>query len=313
MAITLGTIAQACDVDVSTVSRALRDDPLVNEKTAKRIRELAAKLGYHPNMAARNLRYGKTQTIWFLLPSLENILERSAAQFANEYLARKEYDLLVALHNNDSAIHRRLLERLKQKAADGVIIVPSKTMNLDLLRELRDSNFPLVFLDRHHEELVAPVVTTANHEASVELVRQCAEAGARHFLLTFSTKNPVTKARLAGAKSEIKKLGLDYSKKIPAESTVPIAILGNAQFDIFPIFEEQAESLRKHKLIFGVYDQWQGSTYPAESVFVVYQNFKDMAVSAADIVLGLATNPQKRPPRSMRIPIKTIEELTKMA
>ncbi len=44
--VTLSDVAQSLDVSVSTVSRALRQSPLVDEKTAQRIREEAARLGY---------------------------------------------------------------------------------------------------------------------------------------------------------------------------------------------------------------------------------------------------------------------------
>ena len=64
MPATLKDVAQACSVDVSTASRALRGDPRVAPDTVARLRSAADRLGYRPNLAARALRAGATRTVW---------------------------------------------------------------------------------------------------------------------------------------------------------------------------------------------------------------------------------------------------------
>ena len=49
-------IANKLKISVATVSRALKDDPVVNKKTKKKILELTEKLCYRSNILARNLR-----------------------------------------------------------------------------------------------------------------------------------------------------------------------------------------------------------------------------------------------------------------
>lgn len=65
MAVTLQNIADTAKVAVSTVSRVLnnRNDPHISEKTANRIIQAARELGYQPNLAARALVTGQTNTI----------------------------------------------------------------------------------------------------------------------------------------------------------------------------------------------------------------------------------------------------------
>jgi len=48
-------IAGALSTSIGTVDRALHDRPGINPKTRKRILEMAKKLGYRPNLAARFL------------------------------------------------------------------------------------------------------------------------------------------------------------------------------------------------------------------------------------------------------------------
>ncbi len=57
-----------------TVSRALRDSPLVNAQTRARIHEIAQQYGYAFNISARNLRLRRSMTVAVVVemkPSLE--------------------------------------------------------------------------------------------------------------------------------------------------------------------------------------------------------------------------------------------------
>ena len=58
---TLKDIAKALNISVSTVSRALHDHPAINNETKKRVKNLAKKLNYHPNLLA--LSYYKKKRI----------------------------------------------------------------------------------------------------------------------------------------------------------------------------------------------------------------------------------------------------------
>lgn len=57
--ITIYDLAKSLKLSIATVSRALKDDPVVNKKTKKRIIELAESLGYRTNHFAKNLRTQK--------------------------------------------------------------------------------------------------------------------------------------------------------------------------------------------------------------------------------------------------------------
>lgn len=61
--ITMADLAAEAGVSKITVSRALSDHPSVKPATRKRIRDLARSRGYRINVAARNLRQQRTNTI----------------------------------------------------------------------------------------------------------------------------------------------------------------------------------------------------------------------------------------------------------
>jgi LacI family transcriptional regulator len=57
---TLLDIAKALGTSIGTVHRALHDHPGVSAETRARVLEVARKLGYRPNLAARFLSSGRT-------------------------------------------------------------------------------------------------------------------------------------------------------------------------------------------------------------------------------------------------------------
>jgi len=65
MAVTLKDIANACGVSYSTVSKALKNSPLVTAETTERIQQKAKEMNYIPNNSARSLVSNKSQTILF--------------------------------------------------------------------------------------------------------------------------------------------------------------------------------------------------------------------------------------------------------
>lgn len=60
-------IAYLAGVSQSTVSRALRDSPLVNQETREKVQRIARELNYQVDKNARNLRMQKTKTLALLL------------------------------------------------------------------------------------------------------------------------------------------------------------------------------------------------------------------------------------------------------
>lgn len=66
--ITLKDVAQACGLKMGSVSQILqRDDSRYSQETRQRVREVAERLGYRPNVMAQGMRTGKTGIIGFLI------------------------------------------------------------------------------------------------------------------------------------------------------------------------------------------------------------------------------------------------------
>ncbi|RIX60347.1 LacI family transcriptional regulator [Paenibacillus nanensis] len=117
MTVTIKDIARLADVSYSTVSKALNDSPLVKPETKKRIIELAAQLGYQPNLAAKSLVSRRSMTVGVILPSLERVALSALVGRINDKLAERSYDVLLSTLPPASAV--RLFHRLQM---DGIVV-----------------------------------------------------------------------------------------------------------------------------------------------------------------------------------------------
>jgi LacI family transcriptional regulator len=137
----LKQLAEELGVDVSTVSRALRDDPRVKLETRRAVQELATRYDYRPNAAARALRGGKSGRVAVLLSPPQ---QRFASPIFLELLSTLDHHLREkGLHlavfaarerDEEAAIVRQIVE---ERLADGLILgrTRKKDRRLDLLLE----------------------------------------------------------------------------------------------------------------------------------------------------------------------------------
>ena len=69
---TIKDIAKMCNVGISTVSRAINNDPGINPKTRARILKVIEEQNFVPNNSARNLKMTESNTIALLIKGTNN-------------------------------------------------------------------------------------------------------------------------------------------------------------------------------------------------------------------------------------------------
>ncbi|MFV0136962.1 LacI family DNA-binding transcriptional regulator [Streptomyces sp. HMX87] len=138
-------VAQAAGVSQAAVSLVLGDKwrGRVSETTAQRVRQAAADLGYRPNLAARNLRLGRTRTVLLVVPALTT--EFFAGVYTGAARVAAEHGFGVVLYPSPEGIGpARDPFASAQAALDGVI---ASSMAADALTAIRGDQLPLVMLD----------------------------------------------------------------------------------------------------------------------------------------------------------------------
>jgi len=292
-AVRLSDLAQKLGLNISTVSRALRDDPRVQEPTRRRVQAEAAALGYRPNLAARALAEGRSRTLWFLLPELDSPVEREPAAHAGRWLLDQGYDLLLALHHHDEAVYSRIVDRLLQGGADGALILPGSTGHpsaADL--RLAASGFPVVYLDRPVPGVDAAVVTSNNEELAAGLVRRLVDrAGVPPVGFVVDGfhpgRNPVEAARSRGLRSAAAAAGL--AVVAPGETQ------GQQGFWIASAQGGPEDWLAAGGRGAGFFDGWTGRLPDRGPLVSARQDFSAMAHRAAAAVLDRLKNQAPSP------------------
>ncbi|MFI2201170.1 LacI family DNA-binding transcriptional regulator [Streptomyces sp. NPDC020192] len=142
-------VAQAAGVSQAAVSLVLGDKwrGRVSETTAERVREAARDLGYRPNLAARNLRLGRTRTVLLVVPALTT--EFFAGVYTGAARVAAENGFGVVLYPSPEGVGpARDPFASAQAALDGVI---ASSMAADALTAIRGDQLPLVMLDSDPE------------------------------------------------------------------------------------------------------------------------------------------------------------------
>src|ERR1043165_7512302 len=151
--VTIYDLADKLNISIATVSRALKDDPVVSKKTKKKIFELAEKMGYRSNHFARNLRKQQTNTIGVIVHELNSNFITSVLAGVEKVTTEAGYDLLIA-HSSESYKKKAAnAHHLFHKRVDGLIASLSfETDNLDHFKPFAEKNIPVVFFDRVDEK-----------------------------------------------------------------------------------------------------------------------------------------------------------------
>ncbi|MFE0426963.1 LacI family DNA-binding transcriptional regulator, partial [Streptomyces sp. NPDC058953] len=138
-------VARAVGVSQATVSLVLGDKwrGRVSERTAGAVRDAARDLGYRPNLAARNLRLGRTRTALLVVPALTN--EFFARVYTGAASVAAEHGFGVVVYPApDTGGRARDPFASARTALDGVI---ASSMATQALGSLHSSGLPLVMLD----------------------------------------------------------------------------------------------------------------------------------------------------------------------
>ena len=143
-AVGIEDVARAAGVATSTVSRALRNQAGVSEKTRVRIRELADSLGYVATSSASRLASGRTRAVGVLLPTVDRWFFSRVTDGIDAALALSGYDLVLFSLGGHGSNRRDVFDRaLRGRKIDGLIVL-GFPLSADEEHRLRAAGIPVV-------------------------------------------------------------------------------------------------------------------------------------------------------------------------
>jgi DNA-binding LacI/PurR family transcriptional regulator len=153
----LADVAAAAGVSLSTASRALRGHGAVNERTRRRVRAAASRLGYEPNRMASALRARTSPFVGIVVPDLTIPFFALAVKAAQDVLEAAGYQVLIMNTDRHEQAERDSLRTLLAHRANGVLLATSGGA-------VEPHGMPLVFFANFDPATAAPRVALANRE-----------------------------------------------------------------------------------------------------------------------------------------------------
>jgi len=186
--ITIYDIAAKLNISTSTVSRALKDNPLIKKKTRKNIQEVAKALGYRHNTFASSLRNQKTNTIGVLVHELNSNFIVSVLAGIEKVTAEAGYDLIIAHSNESYQKEASNSLNLFHKRVDGLIAsLAYTTEKLDHFRPFEERGIPIIFFDRVDEKSDNTKVIIDNYKCGYQATQHLIQQGCKKIVLVTAT------------------------------------------------------------------------------------------------------------------------------
>ena len=176
--VSIKDIAHAAGVSHPTVSRALRNSPLVNKQTAERIQQLASGMGYQPNAVARGLVTKKTWTIGVVVTTIADPFIGEVVSGIEEAANEHGYSVFLANSSAEPAREIKVVQSFRERRVDGILVAASRVGALyaPLLERLK---VPIVLINNQHPDEFVHSVVIDNGTASLKAVQHLLALGHR--------------------------------------------------------------------------------------------------------------------------------------
>lgn len=158
--VTISDVAKLANVSTATVSRVLSNSGNVKKETTEKVLEAIQKLNYQPNVLARQLRKLETKTVLVVVPDITNTFFSKILRGIERVAIENDYEVLLGDTGNDVERERGYLDILRQKKADGMILLTAR-LESHLLEEIA-GEFPVVLACEYLEGSTIPTVSIDN-------------------------------------------------------------------------------------------------------------------------------------------------------
>ncbi|MGA2202495.1 MAG: LacI family DNA-binding transcriptional regulator [Terriglobales bacterium] len=197
--ITIRELATASGFSPTTISLVLNSSPAgrhIPEKTKERIRELAHKLGYHPNQFARSLRSSRSHAVAVMVPDISDPYCAQILLGIDKSLYRSTYLPVLIDIQNSRARFRKHVATLLERRIEGVIAVAnSLQLQTEMLDVFAKSRIPVIVIGRESNPEWISSVSVDNEMGARIAIEHLYEIGHRRIAFIRGPKRVVDSVR----------------------------------------------------------------------------------------------------------------------
>ncbi len=208
MKVNIKIVAEKAEVSTATVSRVLRNDPKVREKTRKKVLKAINDLNYEVNAVARSLRQKKTYTIGVVVGNVLSQFYSIVAKSVEDVAQKNGYNMILCNGDDDPQKELNYLKVLKANRVDGIILTPTGK-NSDYINYLIDSDTKMILLDRLIDGVKCDAVLVDNENGAYQAVKHLTEQGYKKIgIITGYLDRTTGRGRLNGYLKALDEAGL---------------------------------------------------------------------------------------------------------
>lgn len=189
--ISIQDIAQAAGVSHTTVSRALRNNPLISQEVREYIQHLAREMGYIPNAVAQSLREQRTGTIGVVVTTIGDPFFGRVVRGIEEIAQRDNLSIILSISNNDPDRELTVIETFHRRRVDGMIVADSR-LTEQYEKRLVQFHVPTVLINYQAETKFEHLhsVSSDDYSGACEAVRHLLTLGHRAVGYLGATNRP---------------------------------------------------------------------------------------------------------------------------
>ena len=197
----------------STVSRALRNDPRVNDETQRRVLEVAQRVGYVTNHVARSLKNRRTQTIGVVVADLRNPYFLEIVDALHDELHLADHRTFLVSDRLDSAGSSDLVDLLVG-SVDGVIFASARSAD-SVPTGLAQLRLPVVLINREIESHPLDRVLSDYAEGGALAANHLVDLGHRRIgLITGPEDMAVFRDREESFRRTLSQVGVPFDERL---------------------------------------------------------------------------------------------------
>ncbi|MEO7309589.1 MAG: LacI family DNA-binding transcriptional regulator [Chitinophagaceae bacterium] len=215
-AVTIKDIALRLSMSVSTVSKALNNDPTISAATRERVKTQAGEWNYIPNEAARHFKLNKTFTIGLIIPSMLDQFYILAINGAEKVAATEKYNVIISQSHEDPVNEEKIVDLMKRNRVDGLLVAITKsTQDMSPFQKLENIGIPVVFFARPPVGSAFDYVIADNEGGAFSATEFLIQSGHRHIAHLMGPESMgVSHVRLRGYKMALEKNGIPFDPEL---------------------------------------------------------------------------------------------------
>jgi len=213
--VTIKDVARVANVSPSTVSFVLNKRPGIPKETTYRVLRVARELNYTPNLVARSLVKGHSNTVAMMITNTRNPVFPEISYGVDEVLKKHNYSLNIISTYDEVDLEAKEIETLKARGVDGILMSAALIDSENIIR-LVESGFPIVsVLRRVYDCDDLDYVNVDNTKGGYLAVEHLIRLGHKRIgVIKGPTRNSTAIERFEGATKAFKDYGSTLSEDL---------------------------------------------------------------------------------------------------